>query len=102
MRILTKKKREEWVNNIANLTLLKRKKNAKALNMDFDEKRRIYGGKDTNRVISCYSITKELCDYRKWNENSLRKRGEFLYGTITPILHIEGQEEGDEDDFDLE
>ncbi|MGN8505461.1 DUF262 domain-containing protein [Helicobacter pylori] len=98
-----KEKREEWVNNIANLTLLKRKKNAKALNGDFDEKRKIYGGKDTSKVISCYDITKELySDYRKWDEKSLQKRHDFLYEIITPILHIEGQEEKYEDDFDLE
>ncbi|QQW78603.1 DUF262 domain-containing protein [Helicobacter pylori] len=98
-----KEKREEWVNNIANLTLLKRKKNAQALNGDFDEKRKIYGGKDTSKVISCYDITKELySSYRKWNEKSLKERYKFLYNTITPILHIEGQEEEYEDDFDLE
>ncbi|WQR94435.1 DUF262 domain-containing protein [Helicobacter pylori] len=102
-----KEKREEWVNHIANLTLLKRKKNAKALNGDFDEKRKIYGGKDPSKVISCYDITKELySDYRKWNEKSLQERYKFLYNTITPILHIEGQEEEIEeefeDDFDLE
>lgn len=88
-----KEKKEEWVNNIANLTLLKRKKNAQALNGDFDEKRKIYGGKDTSKVISCYDITKELYrDYEKWDEKSLQKRYDFLYGIITPILHIEGQE----------
>ncbi len=102
-----KEKREKWVNNIANLTLLKRKKNAKALNMDFDEKRKIYGGKDPSKVISCYDITKELySNYRKWNEKSLKERYKSLYNTITPILHIEGQEkefeEECEDDFDLE
>ncbi len=89
-----KEKKEEWVNNIANLTLLKRKKNAQALNGDFDEKRKIYSGKDTSKVISCYDITKELYrDYEKWDEKSLQKRRNFLYGIITPILHIEGQEE---------
>ncbi len=102
-----KEKREEWVNNIANLTLLKRKKNAQALNGDFDEKRKIYGGKDTSKVISCYDITKELySSYRKWNEKSLQERYDFLYNKITPVLHIEGQkeeiEEEIEDDFDLE
>ncbi|GAA8733716.1 hypothetical protein oki390_15150 [Helicobacter pylori] len=82
-----KEKKEEWVNNIANLTLLKRKKNAQALNGDFDEKRKIYGGKDTSKVISCYDITKELYrDYEKWDEKSLQKRYDFLYGIITPIL----------------
>ncbi|BAJ57961.1 hypothetical protein HPF32_0379 [Helicobacter pylori F32] len=86
-----KEKKEEWVNNIANLTLLKRKKNAQALNGDFDEKRKIYSGKDTSKVISCYDITKELYrDYEKWDEKSLQKRYDFLYGIITPILHIEG------------
>ncbi|GAA7292781.1 DUF262 domain-containing protein [Helicobacter pylori] len=86
-------KKEEWVNNIANLTLLKRKKNAQALNGDFDEKRKIYGGKDTSKVISCYDITKELYrDYEKWDEESLQKRYDFLRGIITPILHIERQE----------
>ncbi|GAA8659906.1 DUF262 domain-containing protein [Helicobacter pylori] len=89
-----KEKKEEWVNNIVNLTLLKRKKNAQALNGDFDEKRKIYGGKDTSKVISCYDITKELYrDYEKWDEKSLQKRYDFLRGIITPILHIEGQEE---------
>ncbi|MBM0620726.1 DUF262 domain-containing protein [Helicobacter pylori] len=89
-----KEKKEKWVNNIANLTLLKRKKNAKALNGDFDEKRKIYGGKDPSKVISCYDITKELySDYRKWDEKSLQKRHKFLNGIITPILHIEGQKE---------
>ncbi len=101
-----KEKREKWVNNIANLTLLKRKKNAKALNGDFDEKRKIYGGKDTSKVISCYDITKELYrDYKKWDENSLQKRRNFLRGIITPILHIEGQEEFEEEieeEIDLE
>ncbi len=102
-----KEKREEWVNNIANLTLLKRKKNAQALNGDFDEKRKIYGGKDPSKVISCYDITKELySNYRKWNEKSLKERYKSLYNTITPVLHIEGQEEEFEeeieDDFDLE
>ncbi len=98
-----KEKREEWVNNIANLTLLKRKKNAKALNGDFDEKRKIYGGKDTSKVISCYDITKELYrDYKKWDEKSLQKRYDFLRGIITPILHIEGQEEEFEEEIEEE
>ncbi len=99
-------KKEKWVNNIANLTLLKRKKNAKALNGDFDEKRKIYSGKDPSKAISCYDITKELYrDYKKWDENSLQKRRNFLRGIITPILHIEGQEEFEEEieeEIDLE
>ncbi|WP_162970994.1 DUF262 domain-containing protein [Helicobacter pylori] len=98
-----KEKKEKWVNNIANLTLLKRKKNAQALNGDFDEKRKIYSGKDTSKVISCYDITKELYrDYKKWDEKSLQKRYDFLCGIITPILHIEGQEEEIEEEIDLE
>ncbi|GAA8581882.1 DUF262 domain-containing protein [Helicobacter pylori] len=98
-----KEKKEEWVNNIANLTLLKRKKNAQALNGDFDEKRKIYGGKDTSKVISCYDITKELYrDYEKWDEKSLQKRYDFLYGIITPILHIERQEEEFEEEIEEE
>ncbi|GAA7655491.1 DUF262 domain-containing protein [Helicobacter pylori] len=98
-----KEKKEEWVNNIANLTLLKRKKNAQALNGDFDEKRKIYSGKDTSKVISCYDITKELYrDYEKWDEKSLQKRYNFLYGIITLILHIEGQEDEFEEEIDLE
>ncbi|GHR70291.1 hypothetical protein VN1270_11210 [Helicobacter pylori] len=58
-------------------------------------------------MISCYDITKELySNYRKWNEKSLQERDGFLYDIITPVLHIEGQEEEYEykyeDDFDLE
>ena len=59
--------------------------------------------KDTSKVISCYDITKELySNYRKWNEKSLQERYKSLYNTITPVLHIEGQEDDFEDDFDLE
>ncbi len=98
-----KEKREKWVNDIANLTLLKRKKNAKALNGDFDEKRKIYGGKDPSKVISCYDITKELySNYRKWNEKSLKERYKSLYNTITPVLHIEGQKEEFEEEIEEE
>ncbi|MCQ2665358.1 HNH endonuclease, partial [Helicobacter pylori] len=65
--------------------------------------RKIYGGKDPSKVISCYDITKELySNYRKWNEKSLKERYNFLYEIITPILHIERQEKEYEDDFDLE
>ncbi|GAA8959552.1 hypothetical protein Va33_13660 [Helicobacter pylori] len=54
-------------------------------------------------MISCYDITKELYrDYKKWDEKSLQKRYDFLYGIITPILHIEGQEEEFEEEIDLE
>ncbi|GHS63018.1 hypothetical protein JP0524_10820 [Helicobacter pylori] len=68
-----KEKKEEWVNNIANLTLLKRKKNAQALNGDFDEKRKIYSGKDTSKVISCYDITKELYEIIRSGTKNLSK-----------------------------
>lgn len=52
-------------------------------------------------MISCYDITKELYrDYKKWDEKSLQKRYEFLYGIITPILHIEGQEEEFEEEIE--
>ncbi|GAA8009230.1 hypothetical protein HpMS64_15110 [Helicobacter pylori] len=56
-------------------------------------------------MISCYDITKKLySSYRKWNEKSLQERYKFLYEIITPVLHIEGQEEGYEyeDELDLE
>lgn len=54
-------------------------------------------------MISCYDITKELYrDYEKWDEKSLQKRYDFLYGIITPILHIEWQEEEFEEEIDLE
>ncbi len=45
-------------------------------------------------LVGSYTNDKELYrDYEKWDEKSLQKRYEFLYGIITPILHIEGQEE---------
>ncbi|GAA9048561.1 hypothetical protein HpHA137_14650 [Helicobacter pylori] len=41
-------------------------------------------------------------DYKKWDEKSLQKRYDFLYGIITPILHIEGQEEEFEEEIEEE
>lgn len=52
------------------------------------------------------SLKNCIATTRKWDEKSLQKRHDFLYEIITPILHIEGQEEEFEeeieDDFDLE
>ncbi len=65
-----KEKREEWVIHIANLTLLKRKKNAKALNGDFDEKRKAY-------LKGSYS-EKEVAKNASFGLIEIQKRSEKL------------------------
>ncbi|GAA7182953.1 DUF262 domain-containing protein [Helicobacter pylori] len=57
-----------YTHSLANLTLLGGKKNTKALNQDFKEKKEIYMGKTialdnkkTFKVMTCYDMTKTMC-----------------------------------------
>ncbi len=64
----SEKERELYTHSLANLTLLGGKKNTKASNLDFKDKKKIYMGeeirlskKKTFRVMTCYKMTIDNC-----------------------------------------
>ncbi|GAA7128276.1 DUF262 domain-containing protein [Helicobacter pylori] len=85
-----------YTHSLANLTLLGGKKNTKALNQDFKEKKEIYMGKTialdnkkTFKVMTCYDMTKnDVCNYTEWTPKSLEKRKEELIQKIESVLAL--------------
>ncbi|AFI05952.1 DUF262 domain-containing protein [Helicobacter cetorum] len=88
--------REIYTHSLANLTLLRGKKNKEALNRDFNEKKKIYMGESVvleNKKIfslkSCYYITShDVCKYTEWTPKSLQKRERELINLIESVLKL--------------
>ncbi len=100
----SEEERELYTHSLANLTLLRVKKNTdalkkalkQALNQDFKEKKEIYMGKPvaldnkkTFKVMTCYDMTKnDVCRYTEWTPKSLEKRKEELIEIIESVLTL--------------
>ncbi|GAA8003055.1 hypothetical protein HpCS31_00190 [Helicobacter pylori] len=92
----SEEERELYTHSLANLTLLGSKKNTKASNLDFKDKKKIYKGeeirlnkKKTFKVMDCYDITKnDVCRYTEWTPKSLEKRKEELIEIIESVLTL--------------
>ncbi len=92
----SEEERELYTHSLANLTLLGGKKNTKALNQDFKEKKEIYMGKPvaldnkkTFKVMDCYDMTKnDVCRYTEWTPKSLEKREKELIKIIESALEL--------------
>ncbi|GAA7380885.1 DUF262 domain-containing protein [Helicobacter pylori] len=92
----SEEERELYTHSLANLTLLGSKKNTKASNLDFKDKKKIYMGeeirlnkKKTFKVMDCYDITKnDVCRYTEWTPKSLEKRKEELIEIIESVLTL--------------
>jgi hypothetical protein len=63
---------KDYLNRLGNLTILQDKKNIRARNKDFEEKKEYY-------KESRLTITKNLVDYSKWDYNEILERQEYLY-----------------------
>ena len=63
---------KDYLNRLGNLTILQDKKNIKARNKDFKDKKEYY--KEFR-----LTITKNLVDYSKWDYNEILERQEYLY-----------------------
>jgi hypothetical protein len=63
---------KDYLNRLGNLTILQDKKNIRARNKDFMDKKEYY-------KESRLSITKNLVDYSKWDYNNIVDRQEYLY-----------------------
>ncbi|WP_120873711.1 DUF262 domain-containing protein [Helicobacter pylori] len=100
----SEEERELYTHSLANLTLLRVKKNTdalkkalkQALNQDFKEKKEIYMGKTipldnkkTFKVMTCYDMTKnDVCRYTEWTPKSLEKREKDLMSIIESALEL--------------
>lgn len=63
---------KDYLNRLGNLTILQDKKNIRARNKDFIDKKEYY-------KESRLTITKNLVDYPKWGYNEILERQEYLY-----------------------
>lgn len=92
----SEEERELYTHSLANLTLLGGKKNTKASNKDFKDKKKIYMGeeirlnnKKTFRVMTCYKMTIDIAHkYTEWTPKSLEKRKEELIKVIESVLEL--------------
>ncbi|GAA6959869.1 DUF262 domain-containing protein [Helicobacter pylori] len=92
----SEEERECYTHSLANLTLLGGKKNTKASNLDFKDKKKIYMGeeiklnkKKTFRVMTCYDTTKDIAHhYTEWTPKSLEKREKELIKIIESVLTL--------------
>ncbi|GAA7946347.1 DUF262 domain-containing protein [Helicobacter pylori] len=92
----SEEEREHYTHSLANLTLLGGKKNTKALNLDFKDKKKIYMGeeikldkKEPFRVMTCYKMTIDIAHhYTEWTPKSLEKRGKDLMSIIESVLTL--------------
>ncbi|MES2447903.1 MAG: DUF262 domain-containing HNH endonuclease family protein [Bacteroidota bacterium] len=63
---------KDYLNRLGNLTILQDKKNIRARNKDFKDKKEYY-------KESRLTITKNLVDYSKWDYNEIVERQGYLY-----------------------
>ncbi|WQU34818.1 DUF262 domain-containing HNH endonuclease family protein [Helicobacter pylori] len=85
-----------YTHSLANLTLLGGKKNTKASNLDFKDKKKIYMGEEirlnkkrTFRVMTCYKMTIDIAHrYTEWTPKSLEKREKELIEIIESALEL--------------
>ncbi len=85
--LFTKDDAEEYLNNIANLTLLSGTKNIRASNNGFELKKDIYKGKGKDGITS-FLLTQEISRLRKWTLEEVKERQEKLIKQIQNILDI--------------
>ncbi|GAA9251908.1 hypothetical protein TH0058_02780 [Helicobacter pylori] len=84
----SEEERELYTHSLANLTLLGGKKNTKASNLDFKEKKKIYMGEEI-KVMTCYKMTIDIAhNYTEWTPKSLEKRKEELIQIIESVLEL--------------
>ncbi|GAA6823531.1 DUF262 domain-containing protein [Helicobacter pylori] len=92
----SEEERELYTHSLANLTLLGGKKNTKASNLDFKDKKKVYMGEEirlnkrkTFRAMTCYKMTIDIAHhYTEWTPKSLEKRKEELIKIIESVLEL--------------
>jgi hypothetical protein len=78
---------EEFLDNLANLTLLSGTKNIRASDHSFEEKKAIYEGKGKDGITS-FQLTQDVAKNEKWSEEELNHRYTYFVKKIGDILDI--------------
>ncbi len=95
------KEREKWLNKIANLVSLTRKKNSEAQNYDFEKKKDIYF-KGKNGTTT-YPLTTQVLNEKIWTPEVIEKRQKYLIDKFSEcwelnyVLNTEKKEISNED-----
>ncbi|GAA7006559.1 DUF262 domain-containing protein [Helicobacter pylori] len=86
----SEEEREHYTHSLANLTLLGAKKNTKASNLDFKDKKKIYMGEEIRlSAMTCYKMTIDIAHhYTEWTPKSLEKREKDLMSIIESVLTL--------------
>jgi hypothetical protein len=69
--------RHQWVHRLGNLLLLSRRKNSKASNWDFEQKKEAYFGKKATvdeKGVTTFALTSQVLIAPEWTANSLAQR----------------------------
>ncbi len=92
----SEEERERYTHSLGNLTLLGGKRNTKASNLDFKDKKKIYMGEEIKLskkkpcgVMTCYDTTKDIAyKYTEWTPKSLEEREKELIEIIESVLTL--------------
>ncbi|MGL2402178.1 HNH endonuclease family protein [Helicobacter pylori] len=79
--------RKNATNSLANLTLLRKTKNIQASNDDFESKKKVYKFKDDK--ATCFTITRNIADLKKWDYEAFLKRQKEIISKIEKVFDIE-------------
>jgi hypothetical protein len=82
---------DTWLHKIGNLTLLSGRKNIRASNKSFEEKKKIYKGKGLDGTTA-FLITQEIITKANWTVNEVKERQEEMTKVVEEILEIEPSE----------
>ncbi|MEO0094991.1 MAG: DUF262 domain-containing HNH endonuclease family protein [candidate division WOR-3 bacterium] len=74
--------RKEWTNKIGNLVLLGKRKNSRAQNYEFKNKKEIYFFKGGSTP---FKITEELKEIEEWNLEMLKQRQDKMVNTLLEL-----------------
>lgn len=92
--------RAEWLNRIANLLPLTRKKNSEAQNYDFDKKKDVYfKGKNGT---STYPLTTQVLGTSEWTVEVVKARQEKLLSAFSEKWNLEYVDENEKEKESLE
>jgi len=81
---------DKWLNKLGNLTLLSGRKNIRASNNPFGEKKKIYKGKGFDGTTA-FVITQRIIDEKDWTEESVKKRQQWMIEQIENIFGVQLQ-----------
>jgi Protein of unknown function (DUF1524)/Domain of unknown function (DUF4357) len=72
-------KHQYWVHRMGNLTLLSRKKNSIASNLEFEKKKNAYF---TKGGVCSFALTTEVLKHSEWTESVIQQRQEKMLKTL--------------------